>query len=356
MLQFVRQQRNTEQKARPAMSAERQTPAPETHAPESRAPEAGRIVIIGGGGFIGRHVAGALLAAGHRVETPPRSRADLAHANETALIRLLAGSSAVINCAGLVRDEAGASMEAVHGEGAARLFAAARKAGVRRLIHVSALGASAAGRARYQKSKGAAEDALFRTSPEADGLDWCILRPSVVIGRGGASTAMLCAAAALPVQLSVGPERAPEAGEAWLVQPVCVRDLAELAVRLIGSPNPLPHSIDVVGPERMTMSELIDALGCWLRLPPRPRVGAPPGLLKAAAAIGERLSAGPLNREILTMLERGNVSDPAPLTRALGRPPRPLAQALALEPASQADRWSARLFFIRPLLRWSLSC
>lgn len=76
--------------------------------------------------------------------------------------------------------------------------------------------------------------------------------------------------------------------------------------------------------------------------------------MKAAAAVGERLSAGPLNREILAMLERGNTSDPAPMARALGRPPRPLAQALALEPASQADRLSARLFFVRPLLRWSL--
>ncbi len=54
------------------------------------------------------------------------------------------------------------------------------------------------------------------------------------------------------------------------------------------------------------------------------------------------------------MLARGNVSDPGPLTAALGRPPRGLRQALALQPAGNADRTAARLFFVRPLLRWTI--
>jgi hypothetical protein len=73
------------------------------------------------------------------------------------------------------------------------------------------------------------------------------------------------------------------------------------------------------------------------------------------ATVGERFVDGPLNRDVIRMLSRGNTADPAPVSAALGRAPRPLGEALKLTPAYDADRMAGRLYFVRPLLRWSIA-
>lgn len=302
-----------------------------------------RVAIIGGTGFIGRHLAAALGQAGHEVSALGRGDLDLARDPETVQCVKLAGYEVVINAAGLVRSHRANTLQAVHVEGAARLFRASIQAGIRRLIHISALGASASGATAYQRSKGLAEESLARSGD----LDWCVLRPSVVIGRGGASTRTLNALAALPLHPRIGPGT-------WQVQPIHVDDLTLLVVRLVAWCGALPRSIDVVGPEPMGTDALISTLRGWLGLPPRPFLPVPESVLQAAARVGERMEDGPLNRDILAMLKAGNRSDPAPMASALGRAPRSLAGALAAHPATQADLWQARLFFLRPALRWSL--
>jgi uncharacterized protein YbjT (DUF2867 family) len=302
-----------------------------------------RVLIVGGTGFIGRHLAAALTDAGHTVTVIGRAGLDLAHDDERAMATRLTGYNVVVNAAGLVRDQGSNTLAAVHAEGAERLFRACTGIRVHRLIHISALGASSAGTTVYQRTKGRAEDALAAHSD----LDWCVLRPSVVIGRGGASTGVLAALAALPLPPRIGPGT-------WRVQPVHVDDLSELLVRLVERDSPLPRRIDVVGPAPMTTDQLTATLRDWLGLPARRPLPLPEALLRVTAAIGERLMDGPINREIVTMLKAGNTADPAGITAALGRPPRRLADALARHPATQADRWHARLLFVRPLVRWSL--
>lgn len=302
------------------------------------------VLIVGGRGFIGRHLAAALAAAGHRVTAPGRERIDLVHDDAAALANKIKGQAVVINAAGLVRGQGGNSLEAVHAEGTDRLVQAARAAGVGRLIHFSALGASPDGPTGYQRTKGRAETVLAGT----DGLDWCVLRPSVVIGRGGVSTQVLSALAVLPVPLRIGPGT-------WTVQPVHIDDLADLVVRLVAMEGPLPRRIDLVGPEPMTTDALTSALRNWLGLPPRRFLAVPEPLLVAAALLAGPMASGPLNREVLAMLKAGNTADPEPLAAALGRRPRPVAQALACHPATDADRLHARLHFVGPLLRVSLA-
>lgn len=301
------------------------------------------ILILGGSGFIGRHLAAALRDAGHPVTAAGRSLIDLARDGEERMAAVLAGTTVVVNAAGLVRSRGHNTMAAVHADGAERLFHAARRAGVRRLIHLSALGAEAAGDTDYQRTKGRAEAALAALP----GLESCILRPSVVIGRGGASTTVLEALAALPFPPRLGPGT-------WQVQPVHVDDLADLVVRLVAA-EALPPRLDVVGPEPLTTDQITATLRAWLGLPPRPALPVPEALLGPLATVGERLMDGPMNRAIVAMLKRGNTGDPAALTAVLGRPPRRLATALARHPAAQADLWQARLFFVRPVLRWSLA-
>lgn len=305
-----------------------------------------RILIVGGTGFIGRHIAGRLRDRGHCVVAASRAAVDLARDAETRLRDKVASFEIVINCAGLVRDDGENSMVAVHADGACALFRACIAAGVTRLVHVSALGVAPDGETGYQRTKSVAEDCLAALDPDGERIDWRVLRPSLVVGRGGASTGWLLAAAVLP--------RMPRFGNGgWCFQPVHVSDLAELAARLAEGVAS-PRSIDVVGPKPMNTDELLLLLRDWLGLRPAKFFGVPDRLFLLAASIGGRVSTGPLNREVVKLLSKGNVADPAPMTAALGRAPRDLRRALALAPACNADRTAARLFFLRPVLRWSL--
>ncbi|ARN82871.1 SDR family oxidoreductase [Methylocystis bryophila] len=305
-----------------------------------------RILVIGGTGFIGRHAAAALRARGHYVVASSRLAIDLARDGEALLRDKLETFEIVVNCAGLVRDAGESSMAEVHAAGASRLFRAAMTADVKRLIHVSALGVEACGETAYQQTKAVAEEALAALDPTSKRLDWRILRPSLVVGRGGASSNWLCAAAALPMLPRLGDGR-------WRFQPVHVADVAELISRLAeGAPS--QRRLDVVGPAPMDMDGLLLCLREWLGLAPTQFFHVPDRLLLLAASIMGRVASGPLNREIVTLLERGNVSDPGPMAAALGRAPRALETALALEPACEPDRLAARLFLWRPALRWSL--
>lgn len=302
-----------------------------------------RILIVGGTGFIGGHLAIALRGVGHRVDALGRRGLDLARADEDEMTARLRCADMVINAAGLVRGQGGNSLQAVHADGACRLFRACERAGIGRVIHLSALGAAADGATAYQATKGVAEAALA-----SSGLNYCVLRPSVVIGAGGASTITLSALAALPVVPRIGPGT-------WRVQPVHVDDLCDLVVRLVAMPGPLPRRIDVVGPEAMNTDTLTAILRHWLGLPPPRWLPLPEGVLWAIASVGEKVMDGPLNREVLAMLKGGNTADVAGMEAALGRAPRPLAQVLARHPAGRPERWHARLFFVRPALRLSLA-
>lgn len=304
-----------------------------------------RVFIVGGSGFIGRHIAGRLAAAGHEVRAEGRNGVNLARDDVWTMCSRVHGFDVVINCAGLVRSIDGNTMAAVHGDGAARLFQAAIDAGVSRFVHISALGVAATGKTEYQATKAIAEAAFLQLDANGEKIDWRVLRPSVVIGRGGASTAWLLASAALPLT--------PVFGDSWRFQPIHVDDVAELVARLV-SGAASPRRIDVVGPAPMNMRQTIAALRAWLLLPPSPVIAVPESVVRLAATLGERFIDGPLNRGVIDMLSHGNVADAGPMTAALGRPPRVLADALALRPASDADRQAARLFFVRPLLRWSI--
>ncbi|MEK4034070.1 SDR family oxidoreductase [Methylocystis sp. IM3] len=306
-----------------------------------------RCLIVGGTGFIGRHIAGRLAAASHSVMAAGRGDIDIARDFPARLRAKVAGFDVVVNCAGLVRDEGANTMDAVHAEGAMRLFSACIGAGLARFIHISALGATAQGETDYQRSKGTAEAFFLDADPHGERIDWRVLRPSVVVGRGGASTRWLLAAAALPVLPRIGRDD-------WKFQPVHVDDLAELVTRLAEGAESA-RMIDVVGPEPMTAYELERILRNWLRLRPTGSVRIPDRLFEIATEIGGRFTSGPLNPDVMKMLAGGNVSDPAALTAALGRPPKSIRTALAEEPASDADRLSARLFFLKPVLRWSLA-
>ena len=152
-----------------------------------------RVLVTGANGFIGGYIVSALLDAGHQVvgavrDTDAlRARFPDLDALECDLNRdtsidawlpRLAGIDAVVNCAGVLQDSPYDSTIGVHARGAAALFTACERAGVRRVVHLSAIGVDRDAPTAFSHSKFEGDKALM-----ARDLDWVILRPSVVVGR-----------------------------------------------------------------------------------------------------------------------------------------------------------------------------
>ncbi|ONG44592.1 hypothetical protein BKE38_28085, partial [Pseudoroseomonas deserti] len=292
-----------------------------------------RILLIGARGFLGARLAARLEAEGHVLRCPGRAELDLARAHQADWPALLQGVEAVVNAAGLLR---GAAMEAVHHHGPAALFEASAAAGIPRLVQISALGAAVEAGSDFLRGKGRAEAHLLRLRAAGGHDGWCVLRPSLVVGRGGGSTGLFAALAALPVPLRLAEGR-------WPIQPLHVGDLCAAVVALLAAPRPLPASLDLVGPAVLTTDALTATLRRWLGLAPRPPIALPAPLLRLAARLGAVWPGASLTPETLAMLAAGSTGDPAPAEAALGWRARPLPLALAAEPAVAADRWHARL-------------
>src|SRR5690606_4029208 len=178
-----------------------------------------RILLTGATGLIGSAILGCLHAEGHEVVAVTRSRGPAAdRLPASAIVRLdiasadrpehwlphLAGVDAVVNCAGVLQDSPRDSTAGVHVRGTAVLFEACESAGVRRVVHLSAVGVDRGALTAFSRSKLAGDEALM-----ARNLDWVILRPSVVVGRpayGG--SAMFRALASLPI-LPLAPDTGP---------------------------------------------------------------------------------------------------------------------------------------------------
>lgn len=317
-----------------------------------------RVLVLGASGFIGAHVAAALAARGWAVRAGarrPEAARRLAPAHEWvraefaelttpgAWAPLLDGVDAVVNCVGVLQDGAGDSTRVAHVDGPAALIAACEAAGVRRLVHISAAGADPEAGTAYALTKAETERRVA-----ASGLNWVILRPSLVLARA------VYGGAALMRGLAAFPGVIPVLGGDQRFRPVALDDLAAAVVRLVEPDAPARLTFDVTGPETLTQAEILRALRGWLGLPPAPVVRVPGWL--AAPAIWAGDVAGRLgwpsalrSTSVRQMAHDAAGGDPAPLAAATGVRPRSLAQLLTDVPATAADRWHARLQFVRPL-------
>lgn len=317
------------------------------------------ILIVGANGFIGGRVARHLLAAGEQViccgRNTPRLQwqfptcqviaSDFTRDTVADWLPRLRGVAVVVNAAGVIGDSGGNPMERVHDAGPQALFQACAQAGVGQVIQISALGADPGGNSRYYHSKGRADAFLASLDPERRHLRWTVIRPSLVIGRGGGSSGLFATLAVCPMM--------PRLGEGtWRIQPIHVNDLATMVLALVRQQGETPAWIEAAGPEPMTTDQLTTVMRTWLGLPPGNFVSIPTALLRLAARVGDRLPLGPLNSEALAMLMGDNVRQgPAPAGPYAARP---LSQALLDEPATRADIREARMEPLRLPLRWGL--
>lgn len=323
---------------------------------------AGRCFVAGASGFIGRRVVAMLLREGWTVTGTSRDVARARRltpnldwvaadfnrsADVAAWAARLAGFDAVINCVGVLQSALGNDSRRVHVDATVAMMEGAARAGVRRIIHISALGADAAGSTAFARDKAEADLAIGRVAPKA-----LILRPSLVYARdtyGG--TRLLRALAGLP-----GVAPAIDADVAF--DPIHADDLARIVVRCLDPEVRASGVYEIGGPETLSMSGIIAQTRRWLGFGPAREVRIPVWALWPALWFGDLLGwlGAPSAWRSTTL--RQALAMPRAQSRQLialtGIRPRTMSEALAAEPAGAADRLAARLGFAEPLLRIAL--
>jgi len=170
-----------------------------------------------------------------------------------------------------------------------------------------------------------------------------------VVARGAyGGTALFRGLAALPFFIPLPGDGRQE------FQPIHVADLARVVTLAIEEASLVRKTVDPVGPDVVTLGRLLEDYRRWLGLAPVPVLAMPAALVRMATWLGDRLG-GPINSTAAAQLAFGNTGDPTEFERAVGFRPRRWRDVLAAEPAHVQDRWHARLYFVRPLLRATLA-
>ncbi|MDR1994421.1 NAD(P)H-binding protein [Azonexus sp.] len=284
------------------------------------------VLLTGASGFIGRNLVAALTHAGHQVRPAMRSngidfRRMLAPADWLPHLR---GIDAVINCVGIIGENAGQKFQPLHAEAPAALFRACATTGVRRVIQISALGADNTAFFAYHRSKRAADDCLRGLD-----LDWFVLRPSLIYGRGGGSAEWLLRLAAWPLLPAL------DDGQQAL-QPVHINDVVATVLRCLVATT-ARQTLDIVGPETFTFVDWLQKMRAARGLGRAPVLRIPFRLALALTWLGQGLSPM-LRTDNLRMLKTGYRAEVEPLAEFLGRLPLGAEPQLffsdAIEPGS----------------------
>ena len=311
------------------------------------------ILVIGGSGFVGGHLVAALAQDGRQVTLPTRRRevgkrlillptVDVVQADVTddaTLARLVAGKDAVINLVGILHGDARA-FEAAHVELPRRIVAACRQAGVPRLLHMSALGASAQGPSLYLRSKAAGEALIEQAGTDADSahppMAVTIFRPSVVFGR---DDRFLNLFATMQRWLPVIPLAKADAQ----FQPVSVNDVAEAFTATLDDPESFSRTYELTGPRIYSLADLVRIAGSYRKGSngrPRPIVPLPGGLGRLQAAFLE-FAPGPtlMSRDNFDSMRTDNIASGGyPGLADLDIVPTPLEQEASVYLAGKSRR------------------
>jgi NADH dehydrogenase len=286
--------------------------------------------VFGGAGFIGRYIVKRLAAEGLVVRVAGRDperaialkpmgvpgqvlpvRASVTDARSVEAS--VAGATVVINCVGILFESAGARFAAVQGEGPGIVAAAAAAAGVRRMVHLSAIGADAASPSVYARTKAAGEAAVLAAFPGAT-----ILRPSIVFGPEDGFFNRFGALARL------SPALPTYGGGTTRFQPVYVGDVADAVMAALDRAEAMGRTYELGGPRIYTFKALLQYVLAETRRK-RLLIDLPFSIGNLQARLFELLPTPPLTRDQLLLLQRDNVVAEGALTLAdLGITPKAL--------------------------------
>ncbi len=285
--------------------------------------------VFGGSGFIGRYVVKRLAARGYIVRVAvryPESALFLktmggvgqivplsaSITDEAAVARAVEGAEIVVNAVGILAESRAGDFQRIQAEGAGRIARLAAASGVRKLVQISALGASAASDSSYATSKSAGEAAVLAAFPQAT-----ILRPSVVFGPEDQFFNRFAGMARMLPFMPV------VAGETKF-QPVYVGDVADAVMAALDRADAAGRVFELGGPRALSMR---DILGYILKETGRDRrlVNMPICVLRMQASVLEKLPGRLLTRDQLKLLARDNVVTPgSPGLAELGLVPTPI--------------------------------
>lgn len=300
-----------------------------------------KVLLVGATGFVGGHLLTALSAAGHQVVATSRQsrQVDIPGVDWRVLdLDRLAVTPAhfdfpsdidlLINAAGLLSTAASA-VTLTQDVGTRALFDRAAERGVR-VLQISALGAGDQSDVPFLASKAAADQYLLSL-----GIPAVVLRPSLLLGAGGTSSAWLAGLSPWPL--------IPLLDLKARVQPLHIDDLVGAVLALLRRWPEQPVVVPLVGPQALTLAQVVDKLRAVQGWAPARYLKVPVWLSTVGAWLGDRLGWRALNRQSLRMAQRDNLADPHELTATCGYEVAPVQARLVGWPtASQSSQLALR--------------
>jgi NADH dehydrogenase len=290
-----------------------------------------RVAVTGASGFVGQHLARALVAQGHEVRGLTRAadgEARIAAAGGQAVVGdvtrpatlapLVAGCDAVVHLVAIIRERRGQTFDAAIRRGTEHVVQAAEAAGVRRFVHQSALGAVDDPDYPYLQAKWRAELAVQRS-----GMDWTVLRPSLMFGEGDHVFTLLAEMAAKNPFL-------PVIGRGDMkLQPLWVGDWVRIVQRCLEDPATIGRVYELGGPEIVSYREMLEATmeASGHR---KPLLSIPVPMMMAMARGMEWTMRDPpiTYGELMILLRGDNVASVDSVPKAFGFQPTPLREGL----------------------------